>query len=52
MNTFIQEGNIISVTAPVGGVSSNQELLIGSLFGIVTCDAAEGDSVEIATTGV
>ena len=52
MKTFIQPGNVISVTAPAGGVTANQGLLVGSLFGIATCDALEGEYTEIATTGV
>ena len=52
MKTFIQPGNVISVTAPAGGVTANHSLLVGSLFGIITCDALEGESVEIATAGV
>ena len=52
MKTFIQNGDVITVTAPAGGVTSGQGLLVGSLFGIATCDALSGESVEIATTGV
>ena len=52
MKTFIQPGNVISVVAPAGGVTSGKGLIIGSLFGIATCDALEGESVEIAIAGV
>ena len=52
MKTFIQPGNIMSVIAPAGGVTVNQGLLVGSLFGIATCDALEGEYTEIATAGV
>ena len=52
MKTFIQPGNVISVTAPAGGVTANHGLLVGSLFGIATFDALEGEYTEIATTGV
>ena len=52
MKTFIQNGNIMSVIAPAGGVTVSQGLLVGSLFGIATKDAPAGASVEIATTGV
>ncbi len=52
MKTLIQPGNIITVTAPVGGVSSGDGVLIGSLFGVATYDAAEGESLEIQMTGV
>ena len=52
MKTFIQPGNIITITAPTGGVSSGDGVLIGSLFGVATFDAAEGESLEIQVTGV
>lgn len=52
MKKFIQTGDIITVTAPVGGVQSGDGLLIGSLFGIAAVTATEGESVEIATRGV
>ena len=52
MKTFIQPGNVISVTAPAGGVASGDGVIVGSLFGIAACDALAGESVEIATTGV
>jgi len=52
MKTFIQPGNIITVIAPVGGITASQGLLIGGLFGIATSDALQGDGVEIAVTGV
>ena len=43
---------MITVTAPVGGVTSGQGVLIGSLFGVAAFDATEGEAVEIATRGV
>ena len=52
MKTFIQPGNIITVTSPVGGTTASQGLLIGGLFGIATSSALQGDDVEIAVTGV
>ena len=52
MKTFIQPGNVISVTAPAGGVTANHGLLVGSLFGIAAYDALEGEYTEIATAGV
>lgn len=50
--TFLQPGEYLTVTAPAGGVSSGDPVLIGSLFGIALTDAAAGASVELATTGV
>lgn len=52
MKNYIQEGNIVTIIAPVGGVVSGQGLLIGNLFGVITKDAAEGESVEMAVEGV
>jgi len=52
MKTFIQNGDVITVTAPTGGVASGDGVIVGSLFGIATFTAAEGEAVEIATRGV
>ena len=52
MKNFIQNGDVITVTAPAGGVTSGQSLLVGSLFGVVAYDALAGEPTEIATTGV
>ena len=52
MKTFIQNGDVITVTAPTSGTTSSDGIIVGSLFGIATCDALEGESVEIATAGV
>lgn len=51
MRNFIQQGDIITVIAPVA-LSSGQGVLIGNLFGIATTDAAAGQTVELATRGV
>jgi predicted RecA/RadA family phage recombinase len=52
MKNFVQRGDMITVTAPTGGVSSGQGVLVGNLFGVAATTAAEGESVEIATIGV
>lgn len=52
MKNYIQPGNIITVTAPTGGIKSGAGLLIGNLFGIATADAAAGADVEMVTVGV
>ena len=52
MKTFIQNGDVITVTAPAGGIVSGNGIIVGNLFGIATCDALEGEYTEIATTGV
>jgi predicted RecA/RadA family phage recombinase len=52
MKNFIQRGDMITVTAPTGGVTSGQGVLVGNLFGVAATTAAEGESAEIATIGV
>jgi predicted RecA/RadA family phage recombinase len=52
MKNFIQRGDMIAVTAPSGGVTSGQGVLVGNLFGIAATTVIEGESVEIATVGV
>lgn len=52
MRTFVQRGDMITVTAPTGGVTSGQGILVGNLFGVAATTAVEGETVEIATVGV
>lgn len=52
MKTFIQNGDVLTVPAPTGGVTSGDGVLIGSLFGVAAFTTAEGESAELATTGV
>lgn len=52
MKNFIQNCDMITVTAPVGGDASGQGVIVGSLFGVAATTAADGADVEIATTGV
>ncbi len=52
MKTFIQNGDVITVTAPAGGIASGDGVIVGSLFGIAAFTVAEGEAVEIATQGV
>ncbi len=52
MKNFVQNGHMITVTAPAGGIKSGAGMIVGNLFGIAAMDAAEGKNVEIATTGV
>jgi predicted RecA/RadA family phage recombinase len=52
MKNFIQRGDMITITAPNGGVSPGQGVLVGNLFGVAAKTAVEGESVEIATVGV
>jgi predicted RecA/RadA family phage recombinase len=52
MKNYIQEGRMITVVAPAGGVASGDGVLIGALFGVASKTAAEGNTVTIATEGV
>jgi len=52
MKNYIQEGRLITVAAPAGGVTSGDGILIGSLFGVASKTAAAGETVTIATEGV
>jgi len=52
MKNFIQKGDTLALTAPTGGVSSGDGVLVGSLFGIAAGDAAENENVEVQTCGV
>lgn len=49
---FIQPGEVLTVTAPVGGAVSGSPVLVGNIFGIANYTAAAGDPVEIETEGV
>lgn len=52
MRNFIQSGNVVTATAPTGGVDAGDGVLIQNLFGVAACDADEGDEVELAVVGV
>jgi len=52
MKTYIQNGHVITVPAPAGGIASGEGLIVGNIFGIAAYSAAEGDPLELATTGV
>jgi predicted RecA/RadA family phage recombinase len=51
MKNYVQSGDLITVAAPYA-VFSGQGVLVGSLFGVATCDAANGASVDIMPEGV
>ena len=51
MKIFIQDGNIITITA-TANIASGDGVLVGSIFGVATTDVLAGDEVEIATNGV
>ncbi|UXU76304.1 MULTISPECIES: DUF2190 family protein [unclassified Paracoccus (in: a-proteobacteria)] len=52
MKTYIQNGHVITVPTPAGGIASGDGLIVGNIFGIAAYSAAEGDPLELATTGV
>lgn len=52
MQNYIQKGDVITVAAPAGGIASGEGLIISNIFGVAANSAAEGDPVELATTGV
>lgn len=52
MKNAIQDGRVITVPAPAGGVASGGAVLIGNLFGVAACTAAEGEPLELITKGV
>ena len=51
-SNFVQDGNVVTLTAPSGGVLCGAGLVVGNLFGIATYDAAQDTEVEVAVTGV
>lgn len=52
MKNYLQNGHIVRFTTPAGGIASGDALLVGSIFGIAAYSSAEGDPVELSTTGV
>lgn len=52
MKTYIQDGHVITVPTPAGSIASGDGLIVGNIFGIAAYSAAEGDPVELSTTGV
>jgi predicted RecA/RadA family phage recombinase len=49
---FVQPGDTLSLTAPAGGVTSGQFVIVGAFAGVAQHDAAAGASVEVMVTGV
>lgn len=50
--TFVQEGDTLEFTAPVGGVVSGRGYLIGDTFVVAVADAAAGQLFNGRTRGV
>ena len=52
MKNYVQPGDTVTMTSPSGGLLSGDPVVIGAVFGIAAADAAQGDEVELVTTGV
>ena len=52
MRNFVQPGDVLTLTAPSGGVESGEGLLVGRLFVVAANSAAEGDPFPAQTWGV
>ena len=52
MKNFVQPGDVVTVTAPGGGVLSGDLIVVGNLAGVCATDTASGAEVELALTGV
>jgi predicted RecA/RadA family phage recombinase len=51
MKNYVAAGNVLAVTAP-SALVSGQGVLIGSIFGIASGDAANGAEVLLAVDGI
>lgn len=51
MRNLVQSGNVIALTAPYV-LLSGQGVLVGSIFGVASCDAASGAEVQAVREGV
>ncbi len=49
---FVQDGSVLTLTAPVGGVVSGSGYIAGALFAVATGDADEAEVFGAALTGV
>ena len=52
MKNFGSSGNILTLTAPVGGVKSGVPVIIGDLFAVPLASADAGDEFQGVITGV
>jgi predicted RecA/RadA family phage recombinase len=51
MKNYVQSGDVITIIAPYA-LTAGQGALVGSLFGVATCDAANGANVDVMPEGV
>jgi predicted RecA/RadA family phage recombinase len=49
---FLQQGDIVTVAAPSGGVSSGDLVIVGAIAGVALTDAAATEAVNLQTRGV
>jgi predicted RecA/RadA family phage recombinase len=52
VKNFVQPGNVITVIAPAGGVTSGAVVILGALVGVAATTQAAGAEVEISVEGV
>lgn len=52
MKNFVQEGNVLTLTAPTGGVVGGKPVTIGSVVVVPVSDAEAGDSFVGRRCGV
>ncbi len=52
MKNYVQPGNTLTIPAVAAAVVSGQGLLVGSMFGVVSGDAAIGEDAELQLVGV
>lgn len=52
MKNFVQPGDVVTVTAPTGGVTSGQLVIVAAIVGVASTTQLAGADVELATTGV
>jgi predicted RecA/RadA family phage recombinase len=48
---YLHRGDVVTLTAPAGGVTSGQGFVSGTLFGVAQYDAAAGAQVEAGLVG-
>ena len=52
MKNYISTGDIVTVAAPAGGVTSGQGVVVGSIFGVAVTTAAATADVAVQVEGV
>lgn len=52
MKNFLEDGDIVTVPAPTGGVLSGQFVVVGGFFGVAQINAAEAADVPLVREGI